>query len=411
MRYGRIIAGCCWALSLVWLVPAQAENAPQQMLVHYMPWYASKPVSGQWGWHWTMDRFNPDKVKENGRREVASHDYPLIGPYDSNDADALECHVLLMKFAGIDGVIVDWYGIEDFRDYADIHRNSKHLIQHVRRAGLTFALCYEDQTVKHMLAGKVLKPAEDVAHGTQVMQWLEENWFSNKAYLKQDGRPVLLVFGPQHFAKAQWTQMMSGLKQRPRLYALPHLSRQSGADGAFGWPPVHGGREIAPQVWRDYLRDLYARGEQGESVIAAVFPKFHDIYEQAGLHESYGFLDDRDGKTFTETLRLASKSNARLVQIATWNDYGEGTMIEPTRAHGYRYLETLQQHKQAQSGKAFPFAPADLRLPIMLYELRKQRAGEKAVAKKLDRVSELLFSAKCSQARELLREYRTDDAR
>ena len=99
-----------------------------------MPWYSSKPVSGRWGWHWTMDRFNPDKIGANGRRELASHYRPLIGPYDSSDPDALEYQVLLMKFAGISGVIIDWYGIENFLDYGIIHRNSLALLKYIRQA-------------------------------------------------------------------------------------------------------------------------------------------------------------------------------------------------------------------------------------------------------------------------------------
>ena len=39
-------------------------------------------------------------------------------PYDSADPVALEYHVALMKLAGIDGVIVDWYGMDNFNDYA-----------------------------------------------------------------------------------------------------------------------------------------------------------------------------------------------------------------------------------------------------------------------------------------------------
>ncbi|SVE32207.1 uncharacterized protein METZ01_LOCUS485061, partial [marine metagenome] len=68
----------------------QGQDAPRKtLLVHYMPWYASKPVSGQWGWHWTMNHFNPAKMNADGQRELAAHDPPLIGPYDSSDPDAL----------------------------------------------------------------------------------------------------------------------------------------------------------------------------------------------------------------------------------------------------------------------------------------------------------------------------------
>ncbi len=29
----------------------------------------------------------------------------------------------------------------------------------------------------------------------------------------------------------------------------------------------------------------------------------------------------------------------------TWNDYGEGTMIEPTKEFGYGFLNTLQKRE------------------------------------------------------------------
>src|SRR5262249_36175151 len=105
----------------------EAQPRPQ-FLVHYMPWFVSKPVSGAWGWHWTMGHFDPERSDSQGRQDIASHYYPLIGPYDSADPDVLEYHTLLMKIAGIDGVIADWYGSEDVNDYAMIHHRTSLLL-------------------------------------------------------------------------------------------------------------------------------------------------------------------------------------------------------------------------------------------------------------------------------------------
>ena len=386
-----------------------AQGIQKTTLVHYMPWYASKPVSGQWGWHWTMNHFDPDKLDANGQPSAASHYRPLIGLYDSNDPDVLECHVQLMKLAGIDGVIVDWYGMEDFRDYGEIHRNTRHLVKFIRRAGLQFAICYEDQSVKHLLEGNALKNADDVVHGRQVLAWLEENFFADRAYVKIDGKPVLLIFGPQHFKREQWVQITADLKTRPLIYALPHLSKAAGADGAFGWPPVHGGKEITPDVWRPYLKDLYSRGETGESIVAPVFAKFHDIYKQAGLHDSYGFIDDRQGQTFQETLDLAWNSASRLIQVATWNDYGEGTMVEPTTKFGYRYLEAIQQRIKTSPERSLGFGANDLKLPVMLYSLRKQNGGNEQAIAKLNEASELLLDGQCSAASAILNQLASEN--
>ncbi len=376
----------------------QAQDRSKIVLVHYMPWYASKPASGHWGWHWTMNHFDPDEITSEGQRNIASHDYPLIDLYDSNDPDALECHVLLMKFGGIDGAIIDWYGKEQFRDYADLHRNTRHFIRHIRRAGLRFAICYEDQTVQHMIEADFLPDQQNVSYGHQVMQWLADTWFHDKAYVKLDKRPVLLIFGPQYFKKQQWAQIVPSVSPRPLLFGLPHLSQQTGMDGAFGWPPVTGGREVVPNVWRKYLGSLHARSDAGESVISVAFPGFHDIYRQAELHDSYGTIDDRNGATFAETLETALRSKSRIIQVATWNDYGEGTVIEPTRAAGYRYLEQLQKHAAAKR----KFRPEDLRLPVMLYQMKKKQSPGSLQIARLKKATDLLFAGECVKARLLL---------
>ena len=163
---------------------------------------------------------------------------------------------------------------------------------------------------------------------------------------------------------------------------------------------MDGGRKVVPADWQKYLRDLYSRGAKGESIIAPVFPKFHDIYKEAGTRASYGYLDDQGGKTFEQTLELAWKSNSGLIQIATWNDYGEGTMIEPTKEFAYRYLESIQRRFAAD--KKFAYTPWDLRLPMMLHQLRKHHAGNRGVTAELNQASKLLFASRTGEVKTLL---------
>lgn len=350
-----------------------AAGGEKLLLAHYMPWFATKEVSGEWGWHWTMNHFDPGQKRWDDQREIASHDYPLIGPYDSGDDHAIECQALLMKLAGLDGVIIDWHGLSDLNDHAQNHRNTLKLIAWVKKAGLKFAVCYEDQAVKP------LKKGDDEKQAKKDLEWAEKNFFADPGYVRQNGRPVLLVFGPQHL---QWK---FDLPSKPLVFGLPHLAGQHGLDGAFGWPPVAGGKSLSPEQWKKELGLVYARGQP---FIATAFPGFKDIYKLAGVHDSYGGIDSRKGRTFAESLDLAMKSGSFIIQIATWNDYGEGTMIEPTRNQGYRRLEALPRCG----------SKADLRLPVVLYQLRK-RGGE---AKPLDQAASLLFASKPVEAEAIL---------
>lgn len=108
---------------------AAAEEAagPRLILAHSMPRFEAKPTSPAWGWHWTMHVFDPESVVDD-RRSIASKLYPVIGPYDSAAEDVIEYHLLHMKVAGIDGVIIDWYGRAALFEHgrAAGHRTRKH---------------------------------------------------------------------------------------------------------------------------------------------------------------------------------------------------------------------------------------------------------------------------------------------
>lgn len=193
-----------FTLTLVGIAPTlraqddETEATRPLFIAHYMPWYQTPEVSGYWGWHWTMDHFDPSQIDENGRPSIASHYTPLTGPYDSQDVAVLEYQVLLMKLSGIDGVVVDWYGIEPFWDYDAINEATIALFEMVKKAGLKFALAYEDATVKNMVNENHIKGEDALAHGQSVMQFVDENWFADEAYLRHQNQPLLFVFGPQY---------------------------------------------------------------------------------------------------------------------------------------------------------------------------------------------------------------------
>ncbi|MDP7496600.1 MAG: glycoside hydrolase family 99-like domain-containing protein, partial [Roseibacillus sp.] len=110
------------------------------------------------------------------------------------------------------------------------------------------------------------------------------------------------------------------------------------------------------------------------------------------------------GRTFGRTLALAWQSSCELIQIVTWNDYGEGTAIEPTEEFGYRYLEKLQ--RRIAAGSEFAYSAEDLHLPVFLYKLRKQHSGKGAIAPLLTQASRLLFASRTEEARTVLMQLR-----
>src|SRR3989344_3940553 len=90
------------------------------IIAHYMAWFGLPEISGDWHqWKCALDNVPvdkhhyPDLTLANGRRDIAVVHYPSIGPYDSSDPKLCEYHILLAKLSGIDGFMVNWYGIEN----------------------------------------------------------------------------------------------------------------------------------------------------------------------------------------------------------------------------------------------------------------------------------------------------------
>jgi hypothetical protein len=388
--------------------PTVVDNRRPLLMAHYMPWYQSPAVSGYWGWHWTMDHFDPNRKDASGRPEIASHYTPLTGPYDSSDEAVLEYQVLLMKISGIDGVIVDWFGFDDFRDYGLINASAHKLVRMIEKAGLQFAISYEDQSVNHMVEGERVGGNDAYPYGQKVMSYLEETWFGQDAYLKAlDRRPVLFVFGPQYFTNpADWETLFSGLAARPVLITLDNHPSPSAA-GSFPWPPMWASQDgVLPQsALESYLAGFYEKAENWDYRVGGAFAGFHDIYQEAGVGSSYGHLDDRQGETFRSTLQTALSHKPDMIQLITWNDYGEGTGIEPTAEFGYRYLEIVQEVRHGFEEAEFVYHPDDLDLPLKLFNLRRKYTGDAAVNARLDEAFQAILSGDVQAAALILNNY------
>lgn len=376
---------------------------PVALMAHYMPWFEAKPFGKNWGWHWTMNHFDPDKMVKN-RREAACHDYPLIGLYDSHDPDALQCQTLLMKMAGINGVIFDWYGSDEFLDYGSVNRSMQLMVPFLQQAGLKFALCCEMQTIPKLIAAGKIAPKEAVAHGQRLMQWAQTNLFSSPAYLKLRERPVLLAFGDPFYKDAEWNQILASARPRPLFFTESNRYTLTTATvGAFDWPQPGSGNANALAEQDAF----YKRAKAWSFFIPAAYPRFNDIYKEAGVGNSYGHIDDRDGRTYETTLTRALQSAAPIVQIATWNDWGEGTQIEPSMQWGYRDLETTQRLRRKYVQPSFRYTAPDLRLPIAWYLLRQKYAKNAVVYAKLAPFFSLTVAGQMEPARSLIKQYQS----
>jgi hypothetical protein len=376
------------------LTPAAVEKTNKtKIYMHYMSWFETNESSPdhKWGYHWTMANKNPNTMDANGRREIASHYYPLIGPYHSGDKEVIENHLLLMKYAGVDGILIDWYGTYNLNDYAMVKENAEQLIAMLDKVGLEYAIVYEDRFLGNIVdAG--LAPTTVSAAKTD-FSYMQSNYFNDANYIKINNKPLLLDFGPITLqTPAEWTNAFGNLSPKPTFLTLWNESSDAGdnASGEYAW------------VYKSstYLSDFYKNNLPKLSVaMGSAYPGFNDFYEQGGGGASIGWtIDHNNGATLDETLAMSKAANVNYLQLITWNDFGEGTMIEPTKEFGYTYIEKIKTFAGVQkTGSVF----ADISL---LYKLRKEKKGDAAIQKKLDTVFGYFVSMQPDKAVQLLKE-------
>jgi hypothetical protein len=348
-----------------------AKTNPVKVYAHYMPWAEGpvNPLPGgayQWGWHWTMNTRNPNVIDASGKRQIASNYYPVIGPYSGSDPQLIEYHLLLMKLSGIDGVLVDWYGSEGSNgDVGSLLATSNALIDRTDAMGLKFGLVLEDR-----FWGSIQNARNSVAYAGQ-------HYFGRSNYIHAGAanRPLLGVFGPITYkGQDAWTDILSNAGRAMEFLPLWYQGGDAGANA----------RGEAAWIYSDGLagvRNFYANRAPSLGTTGGVaYPGFHDYYVEGGAGSSYFYLPENNGQTLADNLAAYSQYQANLdfLQLATWNDFGEGTVFEPTLESGYRDLVKMQQF----TGVAY--TESDLRQVTRLYTLRKKYFSDGARQGQLD---------------------------
>lgn len=397
---------------------AVTKTNAMKVYVHYMPWFETKATNGgTWGGHWKMSKCNPDSIDATGRRQIASHYYPLIGPYASSDPDLIEYHLLLMKYAGIDGILIDWYGSYNINDTYKLTRNSNAIIDACKKVGLEFAIVYEDRTIPTVMINTGVKDTVELA--VTDMAYIMNSYMAKSNYIKVNNAPLLGVFGPDFINKpSQWSSLLSIYPTKP-YFVIPYGRDVSGNNYNYFYPKVGASNCSAVFLWPWGAWGPWGanddKNDQGQNIVhtraiyndlasknipafAGAWPGFHSYYYQGDGKDSLFYVDYRKGDLWKDMLNEAKSRNMPQIQLITWNDFGEGTMIEPTREFGYSFLTSLQNFVGATTDSI------QLSNIYKLYTYRKQYRLDAVKQAKMNQAFYYFASMQAEKANGLLEE-------
>jgi glycoprotein endo-alpha-1,2-mannosidase len=280
-------------------VPANAV-AGGRVSAFYYPWYGTSATDGSYQ-HWSQDGHAPPN-------DIASSYYPAIGLYSSSDKLVVDAQMSEIHAAGIDEIAVSWWGQgspEDLRMPAIVASAAKH--------GVTVAAHIEPY------------------HGRSV-----ESIANDIAYLAgRYGIRTFYVYRALDFSPAEWAENHPLLHPVPdiNVYAQTALAGAAAAarfDGVYTYDIVtYGGNTLHRLCTEAHAMHLLCAPSVGPG---------YDARRGSG---DPAIKPRRQGQTYDAMWRAAISSGADSVTITSFNEWHEGTQIEPAiprRRARYRYL-------------------------------------------------------------------------
>ena len=102
--------------------------------------------------------------------------------------------------------------------------------------------------------------------------------------------------------------------------------------------------------------------------------------------------------TLRDRLNLIKTLNSNVVQIQTFNDFGEGTMMEPTVEFGFSFLNELQKFT------GVPYTTKELELVYKYYLLRTKYKST-VTDSQTKEIFNFLITLKVNEAEALINKY------
>jgi hypothetical protein len=156
------------------------------------------------------------------------------------------------------------------------------------------------------------------------MNYIADTYYASPAYAKVGGRPVILEFALESY-NIDWVRLRSSVRGNPMvIFRNPNGWTKTLSDGAYSWEP-----EKTEMSYLDYFYTQAAKYPY-QQTMGSFSPSFDDSLATWSANR---YADGQCGQLWLKKATEANKywsatKQLPFVQIATWNDYEEGSTIE-----------------------------------------------------------------------------------
>jgi hypothetical protein len=274
-----------------------------------------------------------------------------VEPYVSRDRGVMDRHIDQAKAAGIDAFVVSWYGPRE--DNNQTETNFRAMLDEAAARGFKLAIDVE-------VGGPFFRNAGDVQNAIAT---LLATHAQHPAYLRSEGKPVIFFWRQQRFNTGTWAAIRNAVDPGHGSLWIEEgvdVSGLSVFDGhhlySVTWRPATDMAYTANKFAKR-VRDFAARVGAPKIYVATVMPGYNDT--KTGRGNAFA-VSREDGAYYARSWQAAIGASPDWVVITSFNEFPEGTYIEPSQAYGSRYLDLTGQWAAAFRGSAPPpaFVPS-----------------------------------------------------
>jgi hypothetical protein len=245
--------------------------------------------------------------------------------YNSGNAAQVHAQVVDMMSRGLQGAIAAWYGpgTTSIDNATTLLRKEAE----AQSGNFEFAIMEDVGALGAAAQANACDVTDQVISD---LSYLVTQYESSPAYMRINGRPVVFYFDVDTYY-IDWNRVVSSAPGNPLLIFRGNSGfTRAVSDGGFSWVNVSSNNPFDPEL---NLQDsFYHSAQQSAQRLAfgSAFKGFNDTLATWGTNRR---IEQNCAQTWLQTFREVSSfySGGRqlpAMQIATWNDYEEGTAIE-----------------------------------------------------------------------------------
>jgi len=313
------------AFFLAWwpfVAQARAPDVARQVLAVYYGWYGNPATTGHWE-HW-------QGVNAAGHRIANATHFPTLGAYDSHDPAVVAWQVATARAASITGFIASWWGVGSFPD-----QGMRLLLSEARKHGLVISVYYEKVDGRNA--------PERISSAVADLDYLLAQYGRDKAWLRAAGKPVIFVYARALHALSpgDWRTVIAQVrKNNPEGVALIADSFDprfvSVFDGASTYNITGLTDYKTPEQIRAWAHAAYplmvAAAEHNKIATVTIIPGYDD--RETGRPGDRPVTERWGGEVYDVLWQEAIAARPDYVIITSWNEWHEGSELEPSVEYG-----------------------------------------------------------------------------